>query len=201
MRELLKNHYMVIKNFISEEHAKHLSTVFYDKNRKDGNPCGQVEGSIGFYKPIESLEVLTYECPKLCRILGENLLPTYSYVRLYKSGNILEKHTDRASCEISVTVHLDGDTDWPIWITTPEGKDASVTLQSGDGMVYFGCLAPHWRTEYTCENYSQMFLHYVRSRGSFGSLALDDNVEENKKRLRHSPLELKKIFMEDYKFL
>jgi len=199
MKELLKNHYMVIKNFIGEEHAKHLSTVFYNKNQN--TPDFQVEGSIGLYKPIESLEALTYECPKLSQILGQNLLPTYAYVRLYKSGNILKKHTDRASCEISVTVHLDGDTDWPIWIKTPEGKDASVTLQSGDGMVYFGCLAPHWRTEYSGENYSQMFLHYVRSRGSFGFLGLDDNVEANEKRLRQSPLELKNILMEDYKFL
>ena len=202
MKELLKNHFMVVKNFISEEHAKYLSRVFYDKNyEKEFKLDAQVENSIGLYKPIESLEVLTYESPKLSQIIGQNVLPTYSYVRLYKSGNILEKHIDRASCEISVTVHLDGDTDWPIWIKTPEGKDASVTLQSGDGMVYFGCLAPHWRTEYTGENYSQMFLHYVRSRGSFGSLALDDNVEENKKRLQHSPLELKNILMEDYKFL
>ena len=64
-------------------------------------------------------------------------------------------------------------------------------------MVYFGCLAPHWRTEYSGENYSQMFLHYVRSRGSFGFLGLDDNVEANEKRLRQSPLELKNILMEE----
>ena len=180
MRELLKNHYMVIKNFISEEHAKHLSTVFYDKNRKDGNPCGQVEGSIGFYKPIESLEVLTYECPKLCRILGENLLPTYSYVRLYKSGNILEKHTDRASCEISVTVHLDGDEEWLFGCF-----DKQLSLNPGDAILYLGHLVPHYRVDpYKGKEYLQFFMHYVRTRGCHKEVYFDKrDMEVNEKKL------------------
>jgi len=84
---------------------------------------------------------------------------------MYKNGSVLEKHTDRGACEISVTIHLDGDRSYPIWIKTFEGKDVSVDLQSGDGMIYLGCTAPHWREKYFGNSYSQLFFHYVREDG------------------------------------
>jgi hypothetical protein len=47
---------------------------------------------------------------------GLNLIPTYSYAKsLYKNGDILKRHKDRPSCEISTTIHLGGDP-WPIFI-------------------------------------------------------------------------------------
>ena len=33
--------------------------------------------------------------------LGLELLPTYTYARLYQNGDELKKHTDRPACEIS----------------------------------------------------------------------------------------------------
>ena len=40
---------------------------------------------------------------------GLKLVPTYSYTRLYRKGNILQRHKDRPSCEISTTLNLGGD--------------------------------------------------------------------------------------------
>ena len=37
---------------------------------------------------------------------GLKLVPTYSYTRLYRKGNILQRHKDRPSCEISTTLNL-----------------------------------------------------------------------------------------------
>ena len=37
---------------------------------------------------------------------GLKVLPTYTYARIYKTGDILERHKDRPSCEISTTVNL-----------------------------------------------------------------------------------------------
>jgi hypothetical protein len=31
------------------------------------------------------------------------LIPTYSYARIYKKGDVLHRHKDRFSCEISTT--------------------------------------------------------------------------------------------------
>ena len=52
---------------------------------------------------------------------GLKLVPTYSYTRLYRKGNILRRHKDRPSCEISTTLNLGGD-NWPIFID-PTGSD------------------------------------------------------------------------------
>ena len=46
---------------------------------------------------------------------GLKLNPTYSYARIYKKGDVLHRHKDRFSCEISTTMNLGGD-EWPIYI-------------------------------------------------------------------------------------
>ena len=105
--------------------------------------------------------------PKMEEVTGLELWPTYTYTRLYKKGNSLEKHTDRESCEISVTLKL-SDTgeegyNWPIWM-----KDAEYKLDKGDAVVYRGCDLEHWRE--VCEapdgwRMGQVFMHYVDKNG------------------------------------
>ena len=46
---------------------------------------------------------------------GRKLLPTYSYMRIYKKGDVLADHRDRESCEISATLNLSGEK-WPIFL-------------------------------------------------------------------------------------
>tara|TARA_Y100000991_G_C21911860_1_gene322675 strand:- start:289 stop:1044 length:756 start_codon:yes stop_codon:yes gene_type:complete len=36
-------------------------------------------------------------------------------------------------------------------------------------MIYFGMTAPHWREEYTGNACTQLFMHYVRSRGKYAT--------------------------------
>ena len=50
-----------------------------------------------------------------------DLIPTYSYARVYEKGSILKRHKDRPSCEISTTLNLGGDP-WPIFID-PTGSN------------------------------------------------------------------------------
>lgn len=47
-------------------------------------------------------------------------------------------------------------------------------------MIYLGKIAPHWREPYSGEYYSQVFLHYVRSRGDC-SYAYFDKLNETTK--------------------
>ena len=169
-KQLLTNNYLIVKNLIDLKLAKDISDYIKSANL---SPCTQVDNSSSCYNEIPLLEVLCMECPKISNIVKSTLLPTYAFARFYKKGNILKKHIDRPACEVSVTVHLDGDTSWPIWITTPNGKNVSVDLQSGDGMIYLGCIAPHWRTEYVGKEYTQVFLHYVRSTGVFNKCFFD----------------------------
>ena len=53
--------------------------------------------------------------PLFSQISKRETIPNYSYARLYKKGDILKRHKDRPSCEISTTVNLGGDP-WPIFI-------------------------------------------------------------------------------------
>ena len=90
-----------------------------------------------------------------------SLIPTYSYARLYKQGDILKRHKDRPSCEISTTIHLGGDK-WPIFI---EGNE--FLLNIGDMLVYSGCELEHWREPFEGEICGQVFLHYNHVNGPF----------------------------------
>ena len=46
---------------------------------------------------------------------GLKLYPAYTYGRVYKKGDILKRHKDRFSCEISTTMNLGGDK-WSIYL-------------------------------------------------------------------------------------
>ena len=112
------------------------------------------------------------------------LVPTYSYTRVYKRGDILKRHDDRLSCEISTTLHLGGDP-WTIFLD-PTGtksiiderkqiykpnapKGIPIDLDIGDMLVYSGCELEHWREPFEGEHCAQVFLHYNNVDGPFGT--------------------------------
>jgi len=105
--------------------------------------------------------------PTMEQIVGEELLPTYAYARLYSNGDKLKKHTDRPACEVSVTIQLGRSHHyaWPIYM-----GGQRYDMGEGDGVIYSGCGVEHWRDE--CNGptgyYSgQVFLHYVKKNGQY----------------------------------
>jgi len=150
----------------------------------------QVEGSLARYHHPQYREIHSQIRIKLEKIIGRKLYDTYYYDRFYFPGQELTKHTDRAACEISVTVHISTNLQepWSIWIKTPNGEHRSVDLEPGDGMIYKGCERPHWRdpmpTEYEKTwygkrvekeglYYHQIFFHYVLQDGIRAQCAWD----------------------------
>jgi hypothetical protein len=122
----------------------------------------QVPGALTSYAD-SFMEILLDEMrPHLELATGLQLFPTYSYFRIYKNGDVLKKHKDRAACEISATLTLgsDSSTQWPIYLETPEG-DVEVKLKAGDALIYRGCEIPHWREAFHGTQQTQVFLHYV----------------------------------------
>jgi hypothetical protein len=170
MREqLIKNSYAIIDNFISEEQAAFLAKeieLMHAKYPSDFYNDEQCPGSLAIYDMWTFVELLVEKSHFMTSALGEPMLPTYSYARLYKNGEVLKKHTDRGACEVSVTLHLGSDgVEWPIYFETPDKEVVSVSLKPGQAVVYLGCIAPHWRDAYEGSDYRQVFLHYVRARG------------------------------------
>ena len=102
------------------------------------------------------LDILT---PKMSKLTKLDLTPTYSYARIYGKGDILHRHTDRYSCEVSTTLNLGGDM-WPICLIDKNGKHKEIKLNPSDMLIYNGCELEHWRDEFKGDICSQVFLHY-----------------------------------------
>lgn len=108
-------------------------------------------------------------------VVGKELLPTYSYSRVYVEGDDLERHIDRPSCEYSVTVNVacDGEP-WPIWMQDEDAEPTKVTLSPGDAVIYKGCEVHHWRSKMTRSRVNAQFmLHYVDKNGPFAEYEWD----------------------------
>jgi hypothetical protein len=122
----------------------------------------QVPNTYSHYSDIAMETLLLQLKPKMEKITGEKLVETYSYARIYKNGDVLERHRDRESCELSTTLNLGGDK-WPIFIQNKNKKEIKVTLTPGDMLVYRGCDFDHWRDKFTGVDCVQVFLHYNRA--------------------------------------
>ena len=174
-----KNKYTVLKNAISKELADFVYTYFYNKrnvarflfDQKYISPFTeyfgvwtdeQVPNTYSHYSDIVMETLLQKVKPVMEKHTGLKLSETYSYARIYKKGDVLARHKDRYSCEISTTLNLGGD-DWPIFLDAT-GKTGQagikINLNPGDMLIYSGCDLEHWREEFNGDNCGQVFLHY-----------------------------------------
>jgi len=206
MNTFKKNKYQVIRGAISKEVAeigyRYLqisaeadywmlqNSATHEKNPLIGNfKDSQVPNSYAKYADrfMETLLVKTIDVMQ--KKTGLKLVPTYSYTRLYRKGNILKRHKDRPSCEISTTLCLGGD-HWPIYLD-PTGADnvinehknihkpnapkgVEVNLKPGDMLIYSGCDLEHWREPFEGKLCGQVFLHYNHADGRFAKTNLYD---------------------------
>lgn len=165
---LLRNNFLLMLNFIEKDRANWLADSFrkfaIDQKLKEDS---QVSGSQSHYNYIPFLKLLIEKIKQLNDTVGVNLLPTCTYSRVYKKGNILHPHLDRPSCEVSLTLNLSGTDPWPLYIRTPHGDRVQINLNPGDGIIYLGQKAEHWREEFQGEEYIQVFLHYVNASGPY----------------------------------
>lgn len=157
-----------VKKLIDPDLAKFLSHVLLRNSSRNANGDEQVPTAMTVMEHEILFETLLERVWPLIEIaLDKELIPTYAYARLYKNGNILEKHTDRPACEISVTLQLGRSHhySWPIYM----GKNR-YDLAEGDAVIYQGCDIEHWREP--CDGpegyYSgQVFLHFVDKNGPY----------------------------------
>mgnify|MGYP003388838574 FL=1 len=201
-----KNKYQIIRQAISKEladigynylqisaeadHWMLQNGATHEKNPLIGNfKDQQVPGSYAKYADRLMETLLIQTIPIMKTKTGLDLIPTYSYTRLYRTGNVLNRHKDRPSCEISTTLCLGGDT-WSIFID-PTGsnnvideykgvmkpdapKGNKVDLKPGDMLIYSGCELEHWREPFQGKLCGQVFLHYNHANGPYAKTNLYD---------------------------
>ena len=182
------DNYKVVKEAISFELANFLYNYFLLKREAVdymySNNWTYENGMLGTWKDEQipntysiygdpAFDTLLMKIlPVMRKETGLDVVPTYSYARIYKRGDVLKKHKDRPSCEISTTLNLGGDP-WPIFL---EGKQ--VDLNIGDMLIYEGCKLEHWRDEFEGEHCGQVFLHYNDVNGQFKDINIFDGRDK-----------------------
>ena len=188
----MKN-YKIINNAISKELAGFIYDYFLIKRRvarklfddgyisPDTPDFGvwsdkQIPNTYSHYADIVMETLLEKIKPVMEENTGLEVLPTYTYARIYKKGDILKRHKDRPSCEISTTINLGGDS-WPIYLepSGEKGKEGvKVNLNPGDMLIYRGCELEHWREAFEGDNCGQVFLHYNEANSPEGQKNIYD---------------------------
>jgi hypothetical protein len=174
-----KNKYKILRGAISKELASFVYSYFLKKrqvarflfDQKYISPFTdywgvwndkQAPNTYSHYSDTAMETLLESLKVKMEKETGYKLNETYSYARIYKTGDVLHRHKDRYSCEVSTTLNLGGDP-WPIYLD-PTGKKGQagikVELESGDMLIYSGCDLEHWREEFKGKDCGQVFLHY-----------------------------------------
>jgi hypothetical protein len=179
-----QNKYQVIKKAIPYDLANFVFNYFLLKrdavNYMYKNNLVAENGMLGTWKDTQVPNVYSHYAdfvmetllmkvmPIMKKETNLNLIPTYSYARVYEKGSVLAKHKDRPSCEISTTLNLGGDP-WAIYL-----EGIKVDLEPGDMLVYSGCELEHWREEFQGNICAQVFLHYNHVNGQFADSNLYD---------------------------
>jgi hypothetical protein len=141
-----KNGYTVIKKAISPEIADFVYKYFLLKRKvartmfdeRYISPMTeywgvwndqQVPETYSHYGDVAMETLLTEVKPIMEKETKLKLIETYAYARIYKKGDILHRHKDRFSCEISTTLNLGGD-DWPIYINPSKEEGELIKMVS-----------------------------------------------------------------------
>lgn len=181
-------------NLLDKYECKNLTDYLFllkkeNKTKKGDTQCPLSDAIYGEKYLDFILESL---CPKVSKLIGISLLPTYSYSRIYRKNDHLKIHKDRASCEISVTLtlgHDDNSDVWPIFFSKTAKRNDVVkqTIAIGDGVIYRGMDLWHWREKYRGNWQTQIFLHYVNADGPNADLAYDGRLNLGDK-VRRKPV-------------
>ena len=174
-RQIFDAHgYLIIPKLIPIEFCQFFTHTLLRKSDIQDEGDSQIPNAraiIHHELMFETLQEILW--PEIESIIDDELLPTYSYARLYSNEDILEQHTDRPACEVSVTIQLGRSHHyaWPIYV-----GNTRIDLGEGDAIIYKGCEVPHWREK--CDgpdNYysGQLFIHFVRKNGEFSEHSRD----------------------------
>lgn len=146
------------------------------------------------YKPM--LYFLWGLTPIVSQLVGRDLLPTYDYFRIYREGDVCRVHSDRLSCEHSLSLTLDY-SDGEIWDleleklhSKPSAKVdedfgaepySSISMQVGDAVLYQGVNHRHGRIKPNPNGWSaHLFLHWVDRAGPYADQAFDGRAQSSK---------------------
>ena len=171
--------YKIIRNAVSTELCKFLALEYemmeeVCKHLYPGvNLADLCDNTFARYSPLMMEALSVYLQPQIEQAVGLKLYPAYSYARIYYQGSKLQKHFDRPSSEVTVSVCLEKGVDWPLYVKNTEGIEHAINLEVGDIVIYSGRKHEHWRDPLIGERHIQGFLQYVDVEGDSAWLKYD----------------------------
>lgn len=173
------NGFLILKNFIPYFFANYLRVYFetLSNNNQCENGDAQVGNSHCIYGDPAFDTLMLMSTSMISGAIQKELLPTYTYARIYLNGSDLLPHIDREECEHSVSICLGGEYDalWPIWMLNKEVHKTPqmCVLDIGDAIVYKGNKVHHWRDRFEGTKHFQLFMHYVEKEGEYANRIYD----------------------------
>jgi predicted 2-oxoglutarate/Fe(II)-dependent dioxygenase YbiX len=167
-----KNGYVVLKDSLTSEQCdactQHMFNLYEQGKLVNDEQCPL---SDAIYSDPLFVDLMHKFAKPIGDSVGRTLIPTYTYSRIYRTGEILKPHKDRPACEISATLTLGYDANrvWPIFFD--DEKEVAVELEVGELAVYKGCEILHWRKPFKGKWHVQVFLHYVDANGPYKDYA------------------------------
>ena len=162
---------IILRNLIPEDLRRYLTMVSHIYLRSNNIEFENMDGahSCSHHNPwTDGLSVAILQ--RLREETKKNLEPTYGFLRVYNKYSTLSEHTDRESCEYSVTAFIDscGTAEWPIKV-----NGESYNLKPGEGILYKGIDWKHSRDQFLGDWHAQCFLHYVDMDGPYKDFKYD----------------------------
>lgn len=127
--------------------------------------------------------------PFMRNMTGNNLAPSYNFFRIYRQGDVCRVHSDRPSCDhsVSLTLGYSEGSKWALDVaTTPSLKRKSISdtfgaepfssieMNVGDAVAYRGVEMRHGRMTPNPNTWSaHMFLHWVDLDGPYKEFAFE----------------------------
>lgn len=169
--------YAVVKNFLDPQSVDTVSRYMEYVLKQGGLYLDDHKTVRSYARYADPLieTILQNSLPHVEEVTGKKLFPTYSFARVYLDSDFLAPHTDRPSCEYSVTVNVACmGKPWPIYMK-PNGREPTAFyLDPGDAVVYKGCEVVHWREKANgTEVTAQFMLHYVDQDGPYADRKFD----------------------------
>ena len=141
----MEGKYKKIENFVSQDVLDLLKNYCKITHRINCDEFDTQPGhtTTGYYGHPIMEGLMIKQTKKIAEIVGKKVMPTYSYWRSYTMGDIL-----------NLTL-------------------SPINLKPGDGIVYKGCEAAHWRETFTGDYHAQCFLHYYDPETNKKAQAVD----------------------------
>ncbi len=146
----------------------------------------------GAFKPMEFF--LWGLTPIVSRLVGRDLLPSYTYFRIYLKDDICRIHSDRPSSEYGLSMTLDYsdnkvwdlqlgkeriDSLYPLSDNFGDMAHASIGMEVGDAVLYQGSHYAHGRMQPNPNRWSaHLFLFFVDRAGPYRKHAFDEELFE-----------------------